>query len=72
MRAGLSIPKPGVRGIGLGLFVSEGIIRGHRGRLTVESKLGSGSRFTVQLPRETMDATLTESEPAESEPAVSL
>ena len=29
--------KPGVTGIGLGLFVSEGIIRGHRGRIDVES-----------------------------------
>jgi signal transduction histidine kinase len=58
--------KPGVRGIGLGLFVSEGIIRGHRGRLLVESKQGAGSRFTVQLPRETMDAALAEPEPAAS------
>jgi signal transduction histidine kinase len=58
--------KPGVRGIGLGLFVSEGIIRGHRGRLLVESKEGAGSRFTVQLPRETMDAALADAEPAAS------
>ncbi|HEX6069679.1 MAG TPA: ATP-binding protein [Longimicrobiaceae bacterium] len=50
--------KPGVRGIGLGLFVSEGIIRGHRGRLSVESQVGRGSRFIVQLPRETLDAAL--------------
>jgi signal transduction histidine kinase len=56
--------KPGVSGIGLGLFVSDGIIRGHRGRLLVESRVGQGSRFTVQLPRETLDATLaTASEP---------
>jgi signal transduction histidine kinase len=58
--------KPGVRGIGLGLFVSEGIIRGHRGRLLVESRKGAGSRFTVQLPRETMDAALANPEPAAS------
>jgi signal transduction histidine kinase len=51
--------KPEVRGIGLGLFVSEGIIRGHRGRLTVESEVGTGSRFTIQLPRETLDSTLS-------------
>jgi signal transduction histidine kinase len=42
--------KPGVRGIGLGLFVSEGIIRGHRGRLGVEKRAGGGSRFVVWLP----------------------
>jgi len=50
--------KPGVAGIGLGLFVSEGIIRGHRGRLSVESQVGEGSRFTVRLPRETLDEAM--------------
>ena len=59
--------KPGIAGIGLGLFVSEGIVRGHRGRLSVESALGSGSRFTVRLPRETLDETLAE---APAEPAI--
>jgi signal transduction histidine kinase len=52
--------KPGIAGIGLGLFVSEGIVRGHRGRLSVESTVGRGSRFTVRLPRETLDETLAE------------
>lgn len=63
--------KPGVTGIGLGLFVSEGIIRGHRGRIDVVSTPGRGSRFTVRLPRETLDGSLSESEPARApEPAV--
>ncbi|HLM69319.1 MAG TPA: ATP-binding protein, partial [Longimicrobium sp.] len=57
--------KPGIAGIGLGLFVSEGIVRGHRGRLSVESTVGRGSRFTVRLPRETLDETLAEA-PAET------
>jgi signal transduction histidine kinase len=57
--------KPGVAGIGLGLFVSEGIIRGHRGTLTVESRRGEGSRFTVRLPRETLDEALSGEAPAE-------
>ena len=52
--------KPGVQGIGLGLFVSEGIVRGHRGRLSVESRPGEGSRFTIRLPRETLDEALSE------------
>lgn len=55
--------KPGVTGIGLGLFVSEGIIRGHRGRIDVESTRGTGSRFTVRLPRETLDASVSEEAP---------
>jgi two-component system, NtrC family, sensor kinase len=58
--------KPGVRGVGLGLFVSEGIIRGHRGRLSVDSVVGRGSRFTVRLPRETLDATLSSAEQDET------
>ena len=55
--------KPGVTGLGLGLFVSEGIIRGHRGRLSVESTVGKGSRFTIRLPRETLDGALAGAEP---------
>jgi len=64
--------KPGVTGIGLGLFVSEGIIRGHRGRIDVESTPGRGSRFVVRLPRETLDESLSDAAPprAEPEPAV--
>lgn len=59
--------KPGVQGIGLGLFVSEGIVRGHRGRLTVESRVGEGSRFTIRLPLETLDEALSEGEVVEVE-----
>jgi signal transduction histidine kinase len=55
--------KPGIHGIGLGLFVSEGIVRGHRGRLLVESRLGEGSRFTVRLPRETLHEAVGAAEP---------
>jgi signal transduction histidine kinase len=48
--------KPGIRGVGLGLFVSEGIVRGHQGVLRVENGRGSGTRFVVRLPRETLGA----------------
>ncbi|HET6231322.1 MAG TPA: ATP-binding protein [Longimicrobiaceae bacterium] len=61
--------KPGVQGIGLGLFVSDGIIRGHRGRLSVESRAGEGSRFTIRLPRETLDEALGTADEPEAEPA---
>jgi signal transduction histidine kinase len=63
--------KPGVRGVGLGLFVSEGIVRGHRGRLRVESRLGEGSRFVVQLPRKTLGRTLAGSADDADVPAAS-
>ena len=37
-------------GIGLGLAVSYGIIRNHRGHIRVKSSLGKGSCFTIDLP----------------------
>jgi signal transduction histidine kinase len=38
-------------GTGLGLAVVRGIVQAHRGRVTVESFEGKGSRFSVLLPR---------------------
>ncbi|MDY7034585.1 MAG: ATP-binding protein [Thermodesulfobacteriota bacterium] len=38
------------KGTGLGLSTSHGIIEQHKGRLSVSSKPGKGSSFTIQLP----------------------
>ena len=38
------------RGVGLGLASSYGIIRGHRGIITVESEKGEGTAFKIYLP----------------------
>lgn len=38
------------KGTGLGLAISHGIIQKHGGRLTVESKEGEGTEFTIALP----------------------
>jgi signal transduction histidine kinase len=39
------------KGLGIGLYQSKQIIEAHQGRVEVESTLGSGSVFTVWLPR---------------------
>lgn len=43
---------PSDRGTGLGLSVSYGIVAAHGGRITVTSRPGEGSEFTVRLPLE--------------------
>jgi two-component system NtrC family sensor kinase len=39
-------------GTGLGLSVAHGVVERHGGTLTVKSKLGEGSVFTIRLPLE--------------------
>jgi PAS domain S-box-containing protein len=48
----------GARGTGLGLSVSQAIIKGHRGTLMVDSEPGRGTTFVITLPctPETADA----------------
>ncbi len=46
-----SSADPQRRGSGLGLSVSYGIVTAHRGSIHVDSRLGSGTTFTVRLPR---------------------
>lgn len=72
----------GSKGTGLGLPVSDKIIREHGGRIRVESQLNEGARFIIEIPvvradlpeaaeRLASDATLTESEILRARAAIS-
>lgn len=43
--------KPQGKGIGLGLSVSYGIIKNHKGEISVESEPDRGSKFTILFPQ---------------------
>jgi len=42
--------KPTGHGTGLGLSSSHDIVKGHGGKIKVETKEGEGTRFIIQLP----------------------
>lgn len=44
------VPETKISGLGLGLYISRQIIEAHGGKIRVESKMGEGSKFIVELP----------------------
>lgn len=46
-----AVPASEVSGLGLGLYISKQIVEAHQGKISVDSELDKGSRFTVQIPK---------------------
>jgi two-component system NtrC family sensor kinase len=42
--------KEAGHGVGLGLAISYGIVREHKGNISVKSKVGEGTTFLIRLP----------------------
>src|SRR2546422_3593055 len=59
----------GVHGTGLGLAVSYGIIERHQGMISVESKLGRGTTFYIDLPHSEAAAVLPDEKKADAHTA---
>ena len=46
----LDYNRPGVKGTGIGMALTKALVEIHKGKITVESVLGSGTEFTVTIP----------------------
>jgi signal transduction histidine kinase len=45
------------QGVGIGLSIVKHIVEAHGGRVLVESAVGQGSRFTIELPMNPIETT---------------
>ena len=61
--------KPLGKGTGLGLSIVYGIIKMHRGQISVKSQLGKGTTFTITLPIRLLKTgtDIAKTEPASSD-----
>jgi signal transduction histidine kinase len=56
-------PKGYIPGLGLGLYISKGIVESHGGAIRCESKIGEGSAFILDLPLHVSPALDTKPSP---------
>jgi signal transduction histidine kinase len=59
----LFFSSKGVKGTGLGLFISNKIVDKHGGHIKVESEPSKGTRFVVELPLEARPSMPLEEDP---------
>jgi len=52
-----AVPLTNYGGLGLGLFITRQIVEAHQGSIRVESELGKGAAFIVELPLETKECS---------------
>jgi signal transduction histidine kinase len=50
--------KSAVDGVGLGLFVAEGLVRSAGGRLTLDQSQNDGATFVIELPAASPESAL--------------
>ncbi len=65
------VSDKGTRGTGLGLPVSQKIVKEHGGKIVVESDVGRGSRFILEFPA-VLGATIADSKGADGNGSASL